>query len=69
VLANVLAAPLVEMAALVVRRVGHGGRVVLSGIPSSLAAEVEQAYRHLGMRQLRAETRAGWTALVLAPCW
>jgi ribosomal protein L11 methyltransferase len=69
VLANVLAASLVEMAALVVRRVGHGGRVVLSGIPASVAADVEQAYRHLGMRQLRAETRAGWTALVLAPSW
>ena len=69
VLANVLAAPLIEMAALVVRRVTSEGRLVLSGIPSSVAGDVEQAYRHLGMRRLRVETRAGWTALVLSPSW
>jgi ribosomal protein L11 methyltransferase len=69
VLANVLAAPLIEMATLVVRRVGHRGRLVLSGIPSSVIADVERAYRHLGMRRLSVETRAGWSALLLAPSW
>ena len=69
VLANVQAAPLMEMAPALVRRVEHGGRLVLSGIPSSLAPEVEQVYRRLGMRHTRSETRAGWTALVLHPSW
>jgi ribosomal protein L11 methyltransferase len=69
VLANVLAAPLIEMAPALVRRVGHRGRVVLSGIPSSLEAEVRQAYRHRGMHDLRVTSRAGWIALVMQASW
>ena len=69
VLANIQAAPLIEMAPQVVRRVAHEGRLVLSGLPSSIEAEVEHAYRHLGMRRVGAETRAGWTVLTLAPSW
>ena len=42
VLANVLAAPLIEMAPTLVRRVGHHGQLVLSGIPSSVEQEVDQ---------------------------
>lgn len=69
VLANILAAPLVEMAPALTRRVGHGGRLVLSGIRSSLAAEVERAYRHTGMRHVASRTRDGWSALVLQASW
>lgn len=69
VLANILAAPLLEMAPDLVRRVAHQGRLVLSGLPSSVAPEVEHAYRRLGMQRVGAETRAGWTALTLAPSW
>lgn len=69
VLANVLAAPLMEMAPTLARRVGRGGRLVLSGIRSSLAPDVEQAYRHAGMRQVRAQAREGWTALTLHASW
>ena len=69
VAANVLAAPLVEMAPTLVRRVGHHGQLVLSGIPASVEGEVERAYRHVGMRCLRAETRDGWVALVLQASW
>jgi ribosomal protein L11 methyltransferase len=69
VLANVLAAPLIEMAPALVQRVGHHGRLVLSGIPSSVEQEVERAYRHLGMRRVRATARAGWVALVLQASW
>jgi ribosomal protein L11 methyltransferase len=65
VLANVLAAPLMEMAPMLAWRVGRGGRLVLSGIRSSLAPGVEQAYRHVGMRQVRALARDGWSALIL----
>jgi ribosomal protein L11 methylase PrmA len=69
VVANVLAAPLIEMAPILVRRVGNGGRLILSGIPQSLESEVRQAYLHLGMHHIRSETRAGWTVVVLQASW
>ena len=69
VLANVLAAPLIEMAPALVRRVGHRGQVVLSGIPSSVEPDVDQAYRRLGMHRVNAVSRAGWVALVLRASW
>lgn len=69
VLANVQAAPLIEMAPAVVRRVGQRGQLVLSGIPSSVEQDVTQAYRHLGMRRVAVKSRAGWVALVLQASW
>ena len=69
VLANVLAAPLIEMAPVLVRRVGSGGRLILSGIPWSLESEVRQAYERRGMRYLRSEKRAGWIVLILQASW
>jgi len=69
VLANVLAAPLIEMAPSLVRRVGHHGRLVLSGIPQSIETDVDQTYRHLGMRRLQLKSRAGWVALILQATW
>jgi ribosomal protein L11 methyltransferase len=69
VLANVLAAPLIEMAPRVVRRVAHRGRVVLSGMPESLAREVGDAYLRLGMRRVDVKSRAGWAAIVLQATW
>src|SRR5262245_4166217 len=69
VVANLLAAPLVELAPVLVRRVGHHGRLVLSGIPCSVEKNVERTYRHLGMRRVHAQSRAGWSALVLLASW
>jgi ribosomal protein L11 methyltransferase len=69
VLANVLAAPLIEMAPALVRRVGHRGQLVLSGIASSVEEDVDRAYGRLGMRRVSAASRAGWVALVLQPSW
>jgi ribosomal protein L11 methyltransferase len=69
VVANVLAAPLIAMAPVLVRRVANRGRLILSGIPSSIESEVRRAYEHLGMRHIRSETRAGWTVLVLQASW
>jgi ribosomal protein L11 methyltransferase len=69
VVANLLAAPLVELAPVLVRRVGHHGRLVLSGIPSSVEPDVDRAYRRLGMQRVRAQSRAGWSALVLQASW
>ena len=69
VLANVLAAPLIEMAPALVRRVGRHGQLVLSGIPASLESDVDQAYRRAGMRRAGVKSRAGWVALVLQATW
>ena len=69
VLANVLAAPLIEMAPTLVRRVGHHGRLVLSGIPSSVEPDVERVYVRLGMRRVRVRSRAGWVAIELQATW
>jgi ribosomal protein L11 methyltransferase len=69
VLANILAAPLIEMAPVLVRRVAHQGRLVLSGIPASAASEVDQAYRRLGMRRMDQRLRSAWSVLVLDASW
>ncbi len=69
VVANVLAGPLIEMAPVLVRRVGHQGRLILSGIPSGIASDVEHAYRHLGMGPARVTERSGWIALELIASW
>ena len=69
VVANVLAAPLIEMAPILVRRVGHHGRLILSGIPSSLESEVRETYQRLGMRHIQTQSRAGWSVLVVGASW
>ena len=69
VVANLLAAPLVELAPVLVRRVGHHGRLMLSGIASSVEKDVDRAYRRLGMQHVLARSRAGWSALVLQASW
>ena len=69
VFANVQAAPLIEMAPALVRRVGHHGQLALSGIPASVEQDVDAAYRRLGMQRLRATSRAGWVALVMQATW
>ena len=69
VLANVLAAPLIEMAPVLVRRVGRRGQLVLSGIPEGVTDDVNQAYTRLGMQRLRVTPRAGWVAILLQATW
>ena len=69
VVANVLAAPLMEMAPVLVRRVGTRGRIILSGISSALESDVRQTYQRFGMRHFRSEIRNGWTVLVLQASW
>ena len=69
IVANVLTAPLIEMAPALVRRVGHRGRLVLSGIPASLETDVDQPYRRLGMQHVRVMSRAGWVAIVMQASW
>jgi ribosomal protein L11 methyltransferase len=69
VVANVLAAPLIEMAPVLVRRVGRHGRLILSGIPCSVESEVTQTYRRSGMRHIRTERRDGWSVLIAEASW
>lgn len=69
VVANVLAAPLMAMAPTLVRRVARAGRLVLSGVRTSLAVDVEQAYTRCGMRPVTTTARDGWTALTLQATW
>ena len=69
VVANVLAAPLMEMAPALVQRVGHRGQLVLSGIPCSVEQDVAHAYLRLGMRRVGVNSRGGWVALVLQASW
>lgn len=69
VLANILAGPLIEMAPALVRRLGHQGQLVLSGIPSSVEADVTRAYVHLGMRRVEQKSRGGWVCVVCRASW
>jgi len=69
VLANILAAPLIDMAPTLVRRVGHRGQLVLSGIPASVEPDVDRAYRRLGMHRVGARSRGGWVALRMLASW
>jgi ribosomal protein L11 methyltransferase len=69
VLANILAAPLIEMAPALVRRVGHRGQLVLSGVPASIEPDVTRAYQQLGMRRVDVRSRDGWVALTLQASW
>jgi ribosomal protein L11 methyltransferase len=69
VVANVLAAPLIEMAPALVRRVGRHGGLVLSGIPEGVQADVVRAYTRLGLHCVRVTSRGGWVALTLRAGW
>jgi ribosomal protein L11 methyltransferase len=69
VLANILAAPLIDIAPALVRRVGHHGLLLLSGIARSAASEVAEAYIHNGMHRVDMKSRDGWIALVLRASW
>lgn len=69
VVANILAAPLIEMAPTLVRRVSHHGQLLLSGVPVSVASDVERTYTRLGMRKIQAQERSGWTLLTMRATW
>jgi ribosomal protein L11 methyltransferase len=69
VVANIRAAELMAMASTLVRRIASRGRLVLSGVPSGVAADVERIYRRLGLTPAGSHERGGWTALVFRPTW
>lgn len=69
VVANILAAPLMAMAPHLIRRVERHGRLVLSGIASTLVPDVERTYRGLGMRHETSRVRDGWAMLIMRGSW
>jgi ribosomal protein L11 methyltransferase len=69
VVANVLAAPLIEMAPLIARRVRSRGWLILSGIPWSVESEVRNAYEHIGMRHIGSKERGGWVMIMARASW
>jgi len=64
IVSNILAGPLVDMAPDIVRRLAPGGSLVLSGILTSQAGDVRQAYTALGLPQPDQLEEQEWTALV-----
>jgi ribosomal protein L11 methyltransferase len=65
VLANILARPLVAMAAPLAQRLAPGGRVVLSGLLSRQASMVLAAHRRVSLTLVRRITIGDWTTLIL----
>ncbi|WP_148253794.1 50S ribosomal protein L11 methyltransferase [Aidingimonas lacisalsi] len=64
VLANILAGPLIEMAATLAGYVAPGGTIVLSGILAHQADDVADAYRDQGLMIDPPCERDGWVRLV-----
>jgi len=69
VIANVQAAALIDMAPTLVRRVGHQGQLMLSGISAGVEQDVDAACRRLGMRRVKVTSRTGWVLLRLQASW
>ena len=64
VIANILAQPLIDMAAMIAASVAHGGTLVLAGLLDTQAAAVARAYRRHGMR-LVSQGPGEWPVLVM----
>ena len=65
VLANILAAPLIQLAPAIARAMAPNGRAVLSGILTEQSRQVEAAYRAAGFHLRRKIILAGWSTLIL----
>src|SRR5690606_5929861 len=63
VVANILARPLVELAAPIAARLGPGGHIALAGLLRSQADEVIAAYRAQGIALAIEAEREGWVRL------
>ena len=66
VVANILLNTLVELAPAIARKVARGGRLVLSGLLSSQAAEAEAAYAAQGLLPAGRAERDGWVRVELS---
>ncbi len=64
VIANILAQPLIEMAAMIAASVAHKGTLILAGLLDTQAAAVVRAYKRQGMR-LVSQGPGEWPVLVM----
>ena len=64
VIANILAQPLIDMAAMISASVAHGGTLMLAGLLDTQAAAVARAYKRQGMR-LVSQGPGEWPVLVM----
>ncbi len=64
VIANILAQPLIDMAAMIAASVAHGGTLILAGLLDTQAAAVTRAYKRKGMR-LISQGPGEWPVLVM----
>lgn len=65
ILANILAAPLIALAPDIATALEPGGSLVLAGLLTGQANNVEAAYRRQGLRVERRDERGEWTILQL----
>lgn len=65
VLANILKQPLIDLAPDMARHVARNGKIVMSGILTTQADEVTDAYRTVGFAPDRRDDMGDWTTLVM----
>jgi ribosomal protein L11 methyltransferase len=65
VIANILAGPLIDLAASVARAIAPGGRLILAGLLDHQAPAVAAAYRRRGMMLTGRVDRGEWPTLVM----
>lgn len=65
VLANILKQPLIDLADDMARNVAQAGKIILSGILTTQADEVVEAYGKTGFTLDRRDDQGDWTTLVL----
>ena len=65
VIANILAGPLIDLAASVAAALAPGGRLILAGLLDHQADRVAAAYRRQGLRLVRTIRRGEWPTLVM----
>jgi ribosomal protein L11 methyltransferase len=63
--ANILAAPLIQLAPELARHLAPGGRAILSGLLTTQAAEVIQAHEAQGLTLVAARGHGEWDTLLL----
>lgn len=69
IVANIVAAPLIDLAPTLVGRIAPGGELSLSGFVPEQALRVAKVYRDRGMRVVGEAERDGWVRLDIAPGW
>ncbi len=69
ILVNIVADTILALGPELVRRLGPGGELVLSGLSCGRRAEVQRAMVGLGLRLRGGEERAGWCRLELQAGW